>query len=79
MIVSPFEVPVDYGAQLAIEFAKIIRDARLESKQETIASLFKRSIDNTSSFFLEKKGKHLDQLALEFIIVGDHGLTLCEP
>lgn len=76
MVVSPLPIRVDFGTRLAIEFAAVIRDAEAERRTPTLAELFEAAHKRTAEHFREK-GSEFDDMALEFVILGDHGLRLC--
>jgi hypothetical protein len=80
MIVSPFNVRLDYGSQMAFEFAKVVRDNRLNNLSPTLAALFVQATEATNQFFKDQNGNaRLEDMAREFILVGNPYLRLCSP
>ena len=80
MIVSPFNVRIDYGARMAFEFAKLVRDNRQNGRTPTLAEMFTHATAATVKA-LEKKNRNarLADMAREFILVGNPYLRLCAP
>jgi hypothetical protein len=74
-IIAPFDVPVDAGVTLAMNFASAVERARQERGTPTIAQLFDVAV--------EKSCKDLGRAApdaaavREFFLVGNGGLRLC--
>jgi hypothetical protein len=80
MIVSPFNVRIDYGSRMAFEFAKVVRDNRQNGRTPTLAEMFAQATAATKLFFKEQNGNaRLDDMALEFILAGNPYLRLCSP
>jgi branched-chain amino acid transport system substrate-binding protein len=78
MIVSPFNVRIDYGARMALEFAKVVREHREKRRTPTLAEMFAQATGQTKEFFKKKNpNARLDEMALEFILVGNPYLRLC--
>jgi hypothetical protein len=76
LIVSPFQVRADYGARLATKFVLVVQEERNKRATATITELFDKAAKKTSDSF---PGKQLQDMALEFMVLGDHSLRLCEP
>jgi hypothetical protein len=73
MIVSPFTVNADYGAQFVVEFANTLRRRMNAGEQEvSLLDLFRTSADNAA-----KKLSQFPEMDLEFILLGDHNVRLC--
>jgi hypothetical protein len=83
MIVSPFDVRIDYGSRMALEFAKVVREDRLKGQTPTFAEMFSQATAATIRFFKDPKnhsGKaRLEDMGLEFILAGNPYLRLCSP
>ncbi|MDI2077406.1 branched-chain amino acid ABC transporter substrate-binding protein [Bradyrhizobium sp. Mp27] len=80
MIVSPFNVRIDYGARMAFEFAKVVRQHRENRRTPTLAEMFAQATGETKEFFKKKKpNARLEEMALEFILLGNPYLRLCAP
>jgi branched-chain amino acid transport system substrate-binding protein len=83
MIVSPFDVRIDFGSRMALEFAKVVRENRLNGKTPTFAEMFSQATTATVQFFKNPKnhtGKaRLEDMGLEFILAGNPYLRLCSP
>jgi branched-chain amino acid transport system substrate-binding protein len=75
MLVSPFEVPVDYAAQLAINFTSVVEEQRQQRKSPTLLELFRTAAAKPSSSMVGVP----DEMALEFVIAGNPSLKLCPP
>ncbi len=78
LIVSPFQVLADYGAQFAVDFAATVERNRVGNQQPTIVELFEQATQRTAEVYRDA-GKSLDEMALEFMVLGDHNLKLCAP
>lgn len=83
MIVSPFNVRIDYGSRLALEFAKVVRDNRAKGQTPTLAQMFSQATAATVKFFRDPKvntsTSRLEDMGLEFILAGNPNLRLCAP
>jgi hypothetical protein len=80
MIVSPFNVRLDYGSRMALEFAKVVRDNRQNGKTPTLAGMFSQATAATRQYFTSNNpNTKIDQMALEFIMVGNPYLKMCGP
>jgi hypothetical protein len=80
MIVSPFNVRIDYGARMAFEFAKVVREHRDNRRTPTLAEMFVQASGETKEYFKKKKpNAKLEEMALEFILLGNPYLRLCAP
>lgn len=83
MIVSPFNVRIDYGSRMALEFAKVVRDNRVKGNTPTVAQMFTQATAATVKFFKEPKAhtstSRLEDMGLEFILAGNPNLRLCAP
>jgi hypothetical protein len=77
LIVSPFPIRADYGKQLSLEFASVIRDQRAARNTPTLAELFDEAAKRTMQYF-QREAVKFDEMALEFLIAGDHSLRLCK-
>jgi hypothetical protein len=77
MIVSPFNVRLDYGSRMALEFAKVVRQHRADQHTPTLAEMFAEATTNTMTFF--EQNPRLAEMALEFILVGNPYVRLCGP
>jgi hypothetical protein len=78
MVVSPFKVPVKYGARLAMEFATLVRVSRQNRLAPTVAELFSKASTNAAKYFREHGDGKMQDMVLEFILVGDPYLRLCD-
>lgn len=78
MIVSPFPVRTDYGIRLARNVVSVIRSAHAAASTPTLAEIFKAATDRTVKDFSTFKVT-LDEMALEFLILGDYNIRLCKP
>lgn len=76
MIVSPFEVPGDFGTKLAIEFVRAIRNAHRENQTPTVAKLYTDALSETVKHF-EESGRNFKDIGLEFVFLGDSSIRLC--
>lgn len=72
MVVSPFPVPADYGARLALEFAGAVSKARASGASPTFLELFHSAARASATYFPGH-----DELELEFVVAGDPDLRLC--
>lgn len=80
MIVSPFNVRIDYGSRMAFEFAKVVRENRKNRLTPTLAEMFAQATAQTTQFLKNRNSNaRLEDMALEFILVGNPYLRLCEP
>jgi PQQ-dependent dehydrogenase (methanol/ethanol family) len=80
MIVSPFNVRIDYGSRMAFEFAKVVRDNRQNRRTPTLAEMFAQATAATRQFFKNQNNNaRLEDVALEFILAGNPYLQLCSP
>jgi hypothetical protein len=80
MIVSPFNVRLDYGSRMAFEFAKVVRNNRQSQQTPTLLEMFTQATAATTQFFKnENTNARREDMALEFILVGNPYLTLCAP
>jgi hypothetical protein len=65
---------------MAFEFAKVVREHRENRRTPTLAELFARATEQTKEFFKKQKpNARLEEMALEFILVGNPYLRLCAP
>ena len=78
MIVSPFRIPVDFGAKLALDFTNLVRSNREHHNTPTLMELFIEASKSTSQYFKDRGDKRMQDMALEFVIVGDPNLKLCD-
>jgi branched-chain amino acid transport system substrate-binding protein len=80
MIVSPFKVRLDYGAQLALQFTNVVRKHRSNRATPTLAQMFSEASAATTAFFADpNRRQRLEGMALEFVLVGDPYVRLCAP
>ncbi|MDE5454136.1 hypothetical protein GWE18_15005 [Bradyrhizobium sp. CSA112] len=80
MVVSPFKVRLDYGARLALEFTNIVRAHRRNGTTPTLAQIFGEATAATAQHFADRpREQYLEDMALEFVLVGDAYLRLCPP
>ena len=78
MIISPFKVRLDYGARLSLEFTNIVREHRRNGATPTLAQMFNEATAATTQHFADRARKErLEDMALEFVLVGDPYLRLC--
>jgi hypothetical protein len=85
LILSPFDVDAEYGAVLAVAFTQALAEARraqpataaAQADPPSITELFARARQITSDYFVNKKMPYIDEMALEFIVLGDYRLKLC--
>ena len=74
IIMSPFKVDNKFGIQLALEYEKVIRES--QDAHPTIEGLFRQAKYRTIEK-LKADGNYED-MALEFQILGNPKLTMCE-
>jgi branched-chain amino acid transport system substrate-binding protein len=80
MIVSPFDVEINYGSRMAFEFAKVVRDHRQNRRTPTLAEMFAEATAATAKSLKSRDSNvRLEDMALEFILVGNPYLRLCAP
>jgi hypothetical protein len=80
MIVSPFNVRIDYGSRMAFEFAKVVRDNRQNGRTPTLAEMFAQATAATMQVVKNQNSNaRLEDMALEFILAGNPYLRLCSP
>jgi hypothetical protein len=80
MIVSPFNVRLDYGSRMAFEFAKVVRDNRQSQRTPTLLEMFSQATTATTQFFKNgNNNSRLEDMAREFILVGNPYVRLCAP
>jgi hypothetical protein len=80
MIVSPFKVRLDYGFRLAVEFTKIVRESRKKRLSPTLGEMFAQASAATTDFFkATPRNERLQDMGLEFVLIGDPYLRLCVP
>ncbi|MCS3932079.1 MULTISPECIES: hypothetical protein [Bradyrhizobium] len=80
MIVSPFKVRLDYGARLALEFTNIVMAHRRNGTTPTLAQIFSEATAATTHHFANRdRQQRLEDMALEFVLVGDPYVRLCPP
>ena len=80
MIVSPFKVRVDYGFRLAVEFTKVVRESRDKRLTPTLGEVFAQAKLATTEFFNKSARKEqLQDMGLEFVLIGNPFLRLCAP
>jgi hypothetical protein len=80
MIVSPFKVRLDYGARLALEFTNVVRAHRRNGTTPTLAQIFSEATAATTHYFADRaRQQRLEDMALEFVLLGDPYLRLCPP
>jgi len=77
MVVSPFPVPANYAARLALEFGAAVRNARATCATPTFLELFRSATEATATYFRDKYSASYDELALEFVVAGDPSLRVC--
>ena len=78
MVVSPFRIPVDYGARLAIEFTSIVREKPKPGQSApTVAQIFSTASTKAADYFSQRGNKRMSDMALQFILVGDPYLKPC--
>ncbi|MEQ8665126.1 MAG: hypothetical protein RIC16_05320 [Rhodospirillales bacterium] len=80
IIASPFPVGADFGAQLAIEFTKLVDSARKIGDTPTIKWLFEYAAINAAAALTSNPNRQraMQQTALEYILLGDPALRVCE-
>lgn len=78
IVVSPFPVDAGYGIQLARDFVDVIQEQSAKPGPVTVARLLQLATARTAAYF-KSQGSLLryDDMALEFLIAGDHTLRLC--
>ncbi len=83
MIVSPFDVRLDYGSRMALEFAKVVRENRVNGRTPTFAEMFSQATAATIQFLKNPDNQNsnakLEDMNLEFILAGNPNLRLCSP
>ena len=84
IIASPFAVSADFGAQFAIDFVDVVNASLQAGENPTLKTLFNAAIQKTAKKIAQlasgadpKITESLKEMALEFIILGDHTLRLC--
>jgi hypothetical protein len=65
---------------MALEFAKVVRDNRKNGRTPTLAEMFRAATAATTQFLKSRNSNaRLEDMALEFILVGNPYLRLCAP
>ena len=77
MIVSLFDVPADFGANLAINFVSSVQEAYSQNQTPTIAKLYEEALSKTTKDFMETNARNFHDIGLEFIFLGDPRIQLC--
>jgi hypothetical protein len=80
IIATPFAIPADYGTRLAIQFTSNVTALRQsKGNRPTIVDLFNESMSTTAKLLNEQfKGKY-EEIGLEYVLLGNPMITLCEP
>lgn len=78
MIVSPFPVRADYGSKLAENLVSVIESERAASRTPTLAEIFEQAAALTAEQ-VKEFNVTLDEMALEFLLLGDYNIRLCKP
>jgi hypothetical protein len=76
LIVSPFAVDAEFGTRLALEFERLAAKALAERSGITLVHLFESGVANVARIY-ENQGARRD-MALEFILIGDPDIKLCQ-
>jgi hypothetical protein len=77
VIASPFAIPAEYGTQLAVAFADVVREARQVGRNSTIADLFTQALERTTANLAAKTGGDYADIGLEYVLVGNPNLVVC--
>jgi tripartite-type tricarboxylate transporter receptor subunit TctC len=78
IVASPFPVDAQYGTQLARDFIDVIREQSSKPAPMTIAHVLQLATERTAAYFrAERPTVRYEDMALEFLIAGDHTLRLC--
>ena len=78
MIVSPFPVRANYGSLLAKNVIAVIRSKRAAGDTATLGDIFATAAGLTARELAQDNAK-VDEMALEFVLLGDHNIRLCKP
>jgi hypothetical protein len=76
MILSPFPVQIDYGTMLTVHIVQVINRAWQDARTLSVAEIFDEATEKTAAYFKDRQGLRLEEMALEFLIVGDYRLRL---
>jgi len=76
LIVSPFLVDAEFGTRLALEFEHVVADARAKGGGATLLELFERTTAKVAEAY--KNQAALRDMALEFMLIGNPELRLCQ-
>jgi hypothetical protein len=77
MILSPYDVPADYGVALAVEFSRQVVKSRRDGATPTVAELFAAASTQTATTLAKTIGERAMGMASEFVLAGDGGRRLC--
>jgi hypothetical protein len=79
LIASPFPIDAGYGVAFASSFAEVVEQMTEAKKQPTILELFNLAIQKTGQKFKEKNNGDYAELGLEYVLLGNPAITLCNP
>ncbi|HEX3125841.1 MAG TPA: hypothetical protein VH394_00780 [Thermoanaerobaculia bacterium] len=78
-ILSPFTVPVDYGACFAKHLAQQIRTARDSEAPVTLLAVHRRAVEAMTKELQQSDAtRRMVPLLQEFVIAGDPGVVVCK-
>ena len=78
LIASPFPVPAQFGAQLALDFVAVIREERAARRTPTLAQIFAEATKHTADQLAKVTGGgRFEEMALEYVLLGDPNIPLC--
>lgn len=75
VVTSPFQVDTTFGTRFAVSFASVTKTSKEKGESARLLDLFNRAVDLTMQAYPEQPGYR--DMALEFQIVGNHQLRLC--
>jgi TRAP-type C4-dicarboxylate transport system substrate-binding protein len=77
IVLSPFAVDIEYGVRLALAFERQVLKELDKPTGATAATLFERSAAEVAASL--PAGAALQDMSLEFQLVGDPDVTICTP
>ncbi|MFM0489692.1 hypothetical protein [Paraburkholderia graminis] len=77
VVASPFQVDAPFGAQLAVNFVTVAKEAREAHTPTRLIDLFDKVMQRTVDKYKNRPG--YADMALEFQIVGSYDVLLCAP
>jgi hypothetical protein len=79
IIASPFTIDAAYGVTFATSFAEVVEETAAGGGKPTILELFNRAIAKTGQKFWDKNKGDYAELGLEYVLLGNPAITLCNP